>query len=92
MSNNSVGLAIIHVRKSRGLSQSEVERRAGITRNYLYRVECGDLVPSLRNLGRLARALDLETWKLVRLIGQIEESSPYNSVNRIAPGQPVPHS
>lgn len=67
-----VGIAIRHVRESRGLSQREVERRAGITRNYLSRVEAGDIVPGLENLDRLSRALDLETWKLVRLAFRIQ--------------------
>jgi transcriptional regulator with XRE-family HTH domain len=43
----------------KGLSQGDVEKRTGLLRCYLSRVENGHTVPSLDTLSKIAQALDL---------------------------------
>ena len=42
------------------MSQGEIQRRTGLLRCYLSRVENGHTVPSLETLARIAEAMDIE--------------------------------
>ena len=46
-------------RAERGLSQGDIERRTGLLRCYLSRVENGHTVPSLETLAKIAEALSI---------------------------------
>ena len=59
-----IGTRLKQLREERNLSQSEVERRAGLERCYIERVESGHAVPSLTTLERLAEALELPLYEL----------------------------
>ena len=54
-----IGTAIRSHRLQKGLSQGDIERKTGLLRCYLSRVENGHTVPSLDTLSKIARALDL---------------------------------
>jgi transcriptional regulator with XRE-family HTH domain len=54
-----LGNAIRKIRQSKGLSQGEMQKRTGILRSYLSRVENGHTIPSLATLQRLATAMDV---------------------------------
>jgi transcriptional regulator with XRE-family HTH domain len=54
-----IGLRIRALREQAGLSQGDIERRSGIMRAYLSRVEHGRTVPSVNTLERLARAMEV---------------------------------
>ena len=54
----NVGLVIRTFRQKRGLSQGDLEKRTGLMRCYISRVENGHTVPSIETLSRIARALD----------------------------------
>ena len=56
----NIGEVIRSYRGQRGLSQGDIERRTGLLRCYLSRVENGHTVPSLETLQKIARALDLQ--------------------------------
>ena len=56
----NIGEVIKTYRSQRGLSQGDIERRTGLLRCYLSRVENGHTVPSLETLQKIARALDLQ--------------------------------
>ena len=56
----NVGEVIRSFRQRRGLSQGDLEKRSGLMRCYISRVENGHTVPSLETLSRIARALDSE--------------------------------
>ena len=56
----NIGEVIRSYRSQRGLSQGDIERRTGLLRCYLSRVENGHTVPSLDTLQKIARALDLQ--------------------------------
>lgn len=53
-----VGSVIRTFRQRRGLSQGDLEKRTGLMRCYISRVENGHTVPSIETLSRIARALD----------------------------------
>jgi transcriptional regulator with XRE-family HTH domain len=54
-----IGTAIRTHRLQKGLSQGDIEKKTGLLRCYLSRVENGHTVPSLDTLSKIARALDL---------------------------------
>ncbi len=55
----NIGDVIRSYRGERGLSQGDIERRTGLLRCYLSRVENGHTVPSLETLAKIAEALDI---------------------------------
>ena len=55
-----IGVTIRGYRLQRGMSQGDIEKRTGLLRCYLSRVENGHTVPSLETLQKIARALDLQ--------------------------------
>jgi len=54
-----IGTAIRAHRLQKGLSQGDIEKKTGLLRCYLSRVENGHTVPSLDTLSKIARAPDL---------------------------------
>ncbi|WP_158819227.1 helix-turn-helix domain-containing protein [Granulicella sp. S156] len=55
----NIGTTIRDFRLQRGMSQGDIEKRTGLLRCYLSRVENGHTVPSLETLQKIASALDL---------------------------------
>ena len=55
----AIGQVIRTYRTERGLSQGDIERRTGLLRCYLSRVENGHTVPSLETLAKIAEAMDI---------------------------------
>jgi transcriptional regulator with XRE-family HTH domain len=56
----SIGATIRTYRLQKGMSQGDIEKRTGLLRCYLSRVENGHTVPSLETLQKIAFALDLQ--------------------------------
>jgi transcriptional regulator with XRE-family HTH domain len=54
-----IGTTIRSYRLQKGLSQGDIEKKTGLLRCYLSRVENGHTVPSLDTLTKIAHALDL---------------------------------
>ena len=54
-----IGTTIRGYRLQKGMSQGDIEKRTGLLRCYLSRVENGHTVPSLETLSKIAEALDL---------------------------------
>ncbi|MGA7342264.1 MAG: helix-turn-helix transcriptional regulator [Terracidiphilus sp.] len=54
-----IGTTIRAFRLQKGLSQGDIEKKTGLLRCYLSRVENGHTVPSLDTLSKIALALDL---------------------------------
>lgn len=52
------------VREAKKLSQGDIEKRSGILRCYISRVENGHTVPSIETLEKLARALECPLHEL----------------------------
>lgn len=55
----NIGVTIKDYRLQRGMSQGDIEKRTGLLRCYLSRVENGHTVPSLDTLAKIAGAMDL---------------------------------
>jgi transcriptional regulator with XRE-family HTH domain len=55
----NLGESIRQIRQAKGLSQGEMQKRTGILRSYLSRVENGHTVPSFATLQRLAAAMEV---------------------------------
>jgi transcriptional regulator with XRE-family HTH domain len=52
------------IREEKDLSQGEVERRTGLLRCYISRVENGHTVPALETLEKMARAYEMPLYQL----------------------------
>src|SRR5450432_2913502 len=55
----NIGTTIRGYRLQKGMSQGDIEKRTGLLRCYLSRVENGHTVPSLDTLAKIAGAMDL---------------------------------
>ena len=53
------------MREAKGLSQGDIERRSGLLRSYISRVEGGYTAPSLSTLEKFAKALNVEPYQLL---------------------------
>jgi transcriptional regulator with XRE-family HTH domain len=53
------------VREAKKLSQGDVEKRTGLLRCYISRVENGHTVPAVETLEKLARALEIPLYQLL---------------------------
>ena len=54
-----IGTTIRTYRLQKGLSQGDIEKKTGLLRCYLSRVENGHTIPSLDTLSKIASSLDL---------------------------------
>jgi transcriptional regulator with XRE-family HTH domain len=61
----AVGECIRHARQEHGWTQAELAERAGLSANYVARLERGELGPSLFVAYRLAEALETQVETLV---------------------------
>ena len=61
----NIGKRLRSLRESRNLSQGDIERRSGLLRSYISRVEGGYTVPSLSTLEKFAKALEVEPYQLL---------------------------
>jgi len=59
-----IGTRLKKLREERNLSQGDIEKRTGLLRCYISRVENGHTVPSLETLERIAVALELPLFQL----------------------------
>ena len=55
----NIGVTIRAFRLQKGMSQGDIEKRTGLLRCYLSRVENGHTVPSIETLQKIAAALEL---------------------------------
>ena len=59
-----IGNRLKELRESKELSQGDIEKRTGLLRCYISRVENGHTVPSVSTLERMARALEVPMYRL----------------------------
>src|SRR5690349_8743143 len=52
------------IREQQDLSQGDIEKRTGLLRCYVSRVENGHTVPSIETLEKMARALEVPMYQL----------------------------
>ena len=59
-----IGDRLRELREARSLSQGDIEKKSGLLRCYISRVENGHTVPAMETLEKLARALDVPLYRL----------------------------
>lgn len=59
-----IGERLRELREARKLSQGDIEKRTGLLRCYVSRVENGHTVPAIETLEKLARALEVPLYQL----------------------------
>jgi transcriptional regulator with XRE-family HTH domain len=59
-----IGERLRALREEKKLSQGDIEKRTGLLRCYISRVENGHTVPALETLEKLARALEVPLYQL----------------------------
>lgn len=60
-----IGKKLRQLREAKRLSQGDIERRSGLLRSYISRVEGGYTAPSLTTLVKFAKALEVEPYQLL---------------------------
>jgi transcriptional regulator with XRE-family HTH domain len=60
----NIGKRLKALRAARNLSQLDIEKRTGLMRSYVSRVENGFTTPSLKTFQRWAKALEVEVYQL----------------------------
>jgi transcriptional regulator with XRE-family HTH domain len=59
-----IGNRLKELREPKQLSQGDIEKRTGLLRCYISRVENGHTVPAVSTLERMARALEVPMYRL----------------------------
>ncbi len=59
-----IGARLRMLRDEKKLSQGDIEKRTGLLRCYISRVENGHTVPSVETLEKMARALEVPMYRL----------------------------
>ena len=59
-----IGDRLKALRESKGMSQGDIEKRTGLLRVYISRVENGHTVPAIETLERFARAMEVPMYQL----------------------------
>ncbi len=60
-----IGDRLRELREDKKLSQGDIEKRTGLLRCYISRVENGHTVPAIETLEKMARALEVPMYQLV---------------------------
>ena len=59
-----IGDRLREMREEKKLSQGDIEKRTGLLRCYISRVENGHTVPAIETLEKMARALEVPMYQL----------------------------
>jgi|SRR5690348_4847559 len=60
-----IGYRLRMLREERNLSQGDIEKKTGLLRCYVSRVENGHTVPAIETLEKMARALQIPMYQLL---------------------------
>ncbi|MBZ5544993.1 MAG: helix-turn-helix domain-containing protein [Acidobacteriia bacterium] len=94
--DKTIGKKLQLIRIEKGLSQGDIEKRTGLLRSYLSRVENGHTIPSLDTLGKIAAALEVgvselleapvgERAKTASLLGDKRQARFWNLMRKYVP-------
>ncbi len=78
-----IGKRLATLRASKGMSQGDVEKRTGLLRCHVSRVENGHTIPSLDTLQRWADALEVQVYQLFFEGRGEPERVPAGSMNEL---------
>ena len=68
LDRNAIGTVIRRLRKEKRLSQEVLSGFASLARSHLAMIETGDKVPNFETIWRIAAALELRPYELVKMI------------------------
>jgi|ERR1700691_2805684 transcriptional regulator with XRE-family HTH domain len=68
-----IGEKLKALREQKHLSQGDIEKRTGLLRCYISRVENGHTVPAIETLERMARALEVPMYRLFTDDGHVKK-------------------
>ena len=74
-----IGNRLKELRESKTLSQGDIEKRTGLLRCYISRVENGHTVPAIETIEKMARALEVPMYRL------FHEGEPAASIRNLKP-------
>jgi transcriptional regulator with XRE-family HTH domain len=77
-----VGDRLRALREEKKLSQGDIEKRTGLLRCYISRVENGHTVPAIETLEKMARALELPLYHLMYDGDKVPEAPTAITSNR----------
>ena len=77
-----IGETIRNYRLQKNMSQGDIEKRTGLLRCYLLRVENGHTIPSLDTLAKIARSMELSLAQFF-VDQSTENGKPTNSVPQL---------
>jgi transcriptional regulator with XRE-family HTH domain len=60
-----IGARLQVLREAKKMSQGDIEKKTGLLRCYVSRVENGHTVPAIETLQKMARALDMQLYQLL---------------------------
>ena len=69
MTNSTIELVQTNIKKYRnqkGITQLKLSIMTGISKDFITAIECGKRVPSLKRLDLIAKALNIDTYKLLK--------------------------
>lgn len=61
----NIGERIRSLREAKGFSQGDIEKRSGLLRSYISRVEGGYTAPSLATIDKFAKALGVQPYQML---------------------------
>lgn len=67
---NQLANSLKALRQARGLSQENLSSIAGLDRTYISMLERGKRKPSLETIEKIATALGMKSWELVKVLSQ----------------------
>jgi transcriptional regulator with XRE-family HTH domain len=80
-----IGDRLRQLREAKNFSQGDIEKRTGLLRCYISRVENGHTVPAIETLEKMARALELPLYQLMFDGDNPPEASTAPASNRDRP-------
>lgn len=76
----NIGATIRTYRLQKGMSQGDIEKRTGLLRCYLSRVENGHTIPSLDTLAKIANAMELP---IAQFFGEHQGNGSHKKLPRL---------
>ena len=67
---NNFANSLKELRQARGLSQESLSSTAGLDRTYISMLERGKRKPSLETIEKIATALEMKSWELIKVLSQ----------------------
>lgn len=72
--SHAFGVILRELRKKANLTQEQLAFEAGIERNYVSLIELGKNQPTITTIFKLAKALNIEPSRLLKLVEKILQS------------------